>query len=64
MLNDAVYLISERAEIGRQTNYLNVKIKIVRDYLIYYRVIEDALEIITLWDGSRNPAILKRLLEE
>jgi addiction module RelE/StbE family toxin len=64
MLNDAVQLISDRPEIGRQTNYLNVRIKIVRDYLIYYRIREDALEIITLWDGRRNPAILKKMLEE
>ena len=64
LINNAVQLISERPNIGRQTDHLNVRIKIVKDYLIYYRIKDDVLEIITLWDGRRNPDILQRLLKE
>ena len=61
LIQESVKLIASRPNIGRPTNYPGVRIKIVRDYLIYYRLKEDFIEIILLWDGRRNPEVLKRL---
>ena len=64
LIQDSVQLIALRPNIGRPTNYPGVRIKIIRDYLIYYRLKDEFIEIILLWDGRRNPEILKRLLRD
>lgn len=64
LIQEGIKLIASRPNIGRPTNYQGVRIKIIRDYLIYYRLKDDALEIILVWDGRRNPEILKNLLKE
>jgi toxin YoeB len=47
--------IVEHPESGKPTNFQFVRIKIVRDYLIYYQITPDHIEIITIWDSRRNP---------
>jgi toxin YoeB len=56
---DSVELLSEMPELGRATNFPSVRVKIVRDYLIYYRNNPTYIEIITIWDSRRNPLKFK-----
>ncbi|HEY4195026.1 MAG TPA: type II toxin-antitoxin system RelE/ParE family toxin [Mucilaginibacter sp.] len=52
---DNIELVSKTPELGKPTKYPLVRIKIVRDYLIYYQINSDSIEIITIWDSRRNP---------
>jgi plasmid stabilization system protein ParE len=56
---DYIELVSKTPELGKPTKYPLVRIKIVRDYLIYYQVNSDYIEIITIWDSRRNPQKFK-----
>ncbi|MCT3816272.1 addiction module toxin RelE [Elizabethkingia anophelis] len=46
--------IAENPGIGRKTNLENVRVKIIRDYLLFYEFDENYLKILTLWDGRRD----------
>ena len=62
-LNDlfkkAVVLIANHPGIGRKTDFENVRVKLVRDYLIFYEENENEILILTIWDNRRNPEDLK-----
>ncbi|ATL43692.1 type II toxin-antitoxin system RelE/ParE family toxin [Elizabethkingia sp. HX WHF] len=46
--------IAENPGIGRKTNLENVRVKIIRDYLLFYEFDEDYLKVLALWDGRRD----------
>lgn len=37
----------------------DVRIQIIKDYKIVYRIKEDLIEILTIWDTRQNPKNLK-----
>lgn len=47
-------LLAEHPTIGRKTEVQNVRVKIVRDYLIFYEFSDVELIILSVWDGRRN----------
>lgn len=47
-------LLAEHPTIGRKTDVQNVRVKIVRDYLIFYEFSDSELIILSVWDGRRN----------
>jgi plasmid stabilization system protein ParE len=51
--------IAKRPSIGRKTEFDNVRIKIVREYLVLYEVIKNDLVILSVWDGRRDRRTLK-----
>lgn len=59
LIQKSVELLSINPEIGRISNYPPVRIKIVEDYLIYYRIKQDNIEILSIWDNRRNPKSFK-----
>ncbi|HTD97636.1 MAG TPA: type II toxin-antitoxin system RelE/ParE family toxin [Mucilaginibacter sp.] len=52
-------LVTELPELGIPANYPLVRIKIVRDYMIYYRTQSESIEILAIWDTRRNPKKFK-----
>lgn len=52
-------LIAKSPDTGLQTDFTTVRIKIVRDYKIYYRILPEVIEILTIWDTRRNPKKFK-----
>ena len=55
----AIALIANHPRIGRKTNFENVRVKLVRDYLIFYEETENKILILTIWDSRRNPEELR-----
>lgn len=51
--------LSIHPEHGKKTNYKNIRIKIVRQYLIYYLIQEQHLEVVRIWDARRDPKKIK-----
>lgn len=47
-------LLADHPAIGRKTDIDNVRVKIVRDYLIFYEFSNSELIILSLWDGRRE----------
>lgn len=46
--------ISDDPKIGRKTNFENVRVKIVRDYLLFYEFETKQIKVLALWDGRRD----------
>ena len=55
----AIRDIAKRPNIGRKTEFDNVRVKIIRGYLIFYEVIKTNLVILSVWDGRRDKKSLK-----
>ena len=58
LFNEACRLLSDHPNIGRNSVLENVKVKVVRDYLMIYEVTDLAIIVHTIWDSRRNPADL------
>jgi addiction module RelE/StbE family toxin len=55
LFKKAILLIAVHPNIGRSTNMAGVRVKLVRDYLIFYEVNDDRLFILSIWDNRKNP---------
>lgn len=55
LFEEAVELISKFPTIGVKSNIEDVRIKIVRDYRIAYKINDDLISILTIWDSRQNP---------
>lgn len=57
---EAVKKISEHPTIGRKTDFdEKVRLKIVRDYLLFYEYDEKQITVLSVWDGNRNEEKIK-----
>jgi len=63
LFKEAVKLITEYPQIGRVTDDSQARIKIVRDYLIFYEETNDQILILTIWDNRQDPERLKDILK-
>lgn len=54
LFKQASKLISKYPKIGRLTDQKNIRIKIVRDYLIIYEEHETEVHILTIWDSRQD----------
>ncbi|HEY5463180.1 MAG TPA: type II toxin-antitoxin system RelE/ParE family toxin [Hanamia sp.] len=59
LLEEAVIIIANYPKIAKRTKQQNVRIKIVRDYLIYFKELDEEIYILTIFSCHRNPANLK-----
>jgi addiction module RelE/StbE family toxin len=55
LIKKAIKLVAAHPHIGRRTDIENVRVKLVRDYLIFYEETEEHIFILSIWDTRRNP---------
>jgi addiction module RelE/StbE family toxin len=55
LIKKAIQLISAHPHIGRKADVKNVRVKLVRDYLLFYEETDDTIIILSIWDNRRNP---------
>ncbi len=51
--------ISKKTNIGRKTEFENLRVKIVREYLIFYEKKNKEIVILSVWDERREKKNLK-----
>jgi len=59
LIENTLQLISRYRFIGRPADFKNVRLKPVAEFLIIYRVSDEIIEVLALWDCRRNPEELK-----
>ena len=59
LFDKSINSLADFPEQGKKSDYKNIRIKIVRHYLIFYLIKEDYPEIVRIWDTRRNPKNLK-----
>lgn len=55
LIKKAVVLISVHPHIGRKTDAENIRVKLIRDYLLFYKETSNEIIILSIWDNRRNP---------
>lgn len=61
-VNDVIELLVKFPHLGVKTQLKNVRVKIIKNYLLIYRLSNDTLYILLFWDSRQNPDDLRRLL--
>jgi len=59
LFDKSINTLSNYPEQGKKTDYKNIRIKIVRHYLIFYQIRDEFIEIVRIWDARRNPKKIK-----
>ena len=62
LIKESLVLIAKYPLIGKLTDKRNVRVKVLRDYLIVYEVRPKEIVILTIWDCRQNPEDLTRFL--
>ena len=55
---EAVKKIAANPTIGRTSDFPDVRVKILRNYLIFYEYNDEILKVLSLWDGNRDDKII------
>ena len=64
IFEDTADLISKHPKMGKETDVLNVRIKIVQFYFFTYRETETTIEILTIWDCRQDPSKFERIIKK
>ena len=59
LFKENIKLIQKHPTIGRLLGRDNIRISVVRDYLIVYRELLNEIIIISIWDSRQNPKKLE-----
>jgi len=59
LFNEAATLISQFPEIGTETDFPGLRVKIVKSYKLFYTEQPDTIRVIRVWDTRQNPKKLK-----
>lgn len=59
LVEEQLNLILRFPEIGRATDVPDVYVKVIKDYLLFYEIMEDSLYVLTFRDKRRNPQTLR-----
>jgi toxin YoeB len=55
LFNEAATLLSEFSEIGTYTDFQDIRVKVIRNYKLFYHNLPDRIQIIRVWDSRQNP---------
>ena len=56
---EAVKKVAENPTIGRTSDFPDVRVKIVRNYLIFYEFDDKVLKVLSVWDGNRDDKMVR-----
>ena len=56
---ETLRLLADFPNIGRKTDLENVRVKIVKDYLLFYEIKNSELIVLSIWDLRRDENKLK-----
>lgn len=63
LFKKAISLIQKFPNIGRPTKHPNIRVKVVRDYLIIYETTQTTIHVLTIWDSRQDPDKLEAPLK-
>ena len=63
LIKKSLLLIAKYPLIGKLTDKINVRVKVLKDYLIVYEVLPKEIVILTIWDCRQNPEDLARIMK-
>lgn len=58
LFGDSLKTIINFPELGRPTEYSNIKYIMVREYDVFYKEFPDVVHVLLVWDARRDPSTL------
>jgi addiction module RelE/StbE family toxin len=58
LIKDTLQIAALYPDTGRKTTFENIRVKIIRDYLLFYEANKTTLIILAIWDFRRNDKTL------
>jgi len=58
LIRETLQLTALHPNTGRKTTFENVRVKIIRDYLLFYELTKTTLVVLSIWDERRNDKTL------
>lgn len=58
----AVEFVAEFPLVGKKSNIENVRMKVVRDYLIIYEFNDEYIYVLRVWSTQQNPESIKDIV--
>lgn len=55
LIKDSLKLICKFPFIGKPTNKVNVRVKILKNYLLIYQITATEIIVLSIWDNRQNP---------
>lgn len=59
---EATELLASHPQTGRSTNIQNVRVKIIRDFLMVYSFTDTDIQILAIFDTRQNPDIFEDIV--
>jgi len=59
LFSQAAKLISEFPEIGTETDFPGLRVKVIRSYKLFYTQDAKTIRVIRIWDTRQNPKYLE-----
>jgi addiction module RelE/StbE family toxin len=63
LIRQSLVLIAKYPLIGKRTDKKNVRLKVLKEYLIIYEVLPKEIIVLTIWDCRQNPENLIRIVK-
>lgn len=64
LFNEAAKLISEFPEIGTETDFPGLRVKVIKSYKLFYIDKADTVSVIRIWDSRQDPNKLESILND
>ncbi|MEQ9422891.1 MAG: type II toxin-antitoxin system RelE/ParE family toxin [Cyclobacteriaceae bacterium] len=64
LFDETAALVTAHPGIGNRTDFKDTRLKVVRDYWMVYRVVDETVQILRIWDTRRDPQRFKSLLRQ
>lgn len=55
LFGEGAKLLSEFPEIGTQTDFQNIRVKVIRTYKLFYLNQPDSIQILRVWHTGQDP---------
>ncbi len=55
LFDEGAKLLSEFPEIGTQTDFQNIRVKVIRTYKLFYLNQPDSIQILRVWHTGQDP---------
>ena len=59
LFSEAAKLISEFPEIGTETDFTGLRVKVIKSYKVFYTDDNETIRVIRIWDTRQNPQNLE-----
>jgi len=64
LFDEAAELLTTQPYIGRPTQFENIRIKKVKTFHLIYKITNNEIQILIIWNTRRNPDDLTKLMED